>query len=139
MSSQFPSKETVEHLRKRYPEGTSVELVFMDDPYSKLVLGDRGKVTFVDDTGTIFVNWDKGSGLGIVFGQDSIKIIEEKVVNPLAASEMSTEQNYDMIDGLHNNISVDSVSVLEQLREHKKTTPVSHKQNSGRDSAELEL
>lgn len=29
---RFPSKETVERIRKEYPVGTLVELVRMDDP-----------------------------------------------------------------------------------------------------------
>jgi hypothetical protein len=51
----------------------------MDDPYSKLKPGDRGKVSGVDDTGTIFVRWDSGSGLGIVYGVDSVKKVEQEI------------------------------------------------------------
>ena len=32
MSNRFPSREIVEQLRARYPKGTRVELVKMDDP-----------------------------------------------------------------------------------------------------------
>lgn len=64
----FPSKETVERLRKEYPEGTRIELVSMNDPYSKLKPGDRGTVRFVDDAGTIHPLWDCGSTLGIAYG-----------------------------------------------------------------------
>ena len=28
--------------------------------------GTEGTVSFIDDTGTVFVNWDNGSGLGMV-------------------------------------------------------------------------
>jgi hypothetical protein len=45
----------------------------MDDPHSKLKPGDQGTVNFVDDTATVFVNWDCGSGLGIVYGADRIR------------------------------------------------------------------
>jgi len=68
--NKFPSKETVERLRQMYPSGCRVELVSMDDPYTKLEPGDQGTVKFVDDIGTIFVNWDCGSGLGIAYGED---------------------------------------------------------------------
>lgn len=70
---EFPNRETVERIRKEYPQGTRVELVSMSDPYSKLSPGDTGTVKFVDDIGTVFVNWDCGSGLGIVYGEDSIR------------------------------------------------------------------
>lgn len=72
----FPRKEIVEAVRARYPKGTRVELVSMDDPYSKLKPGDRGTVNHVDDTGTVFVNWDCGSGFGVVYGVDRIRILE---------------------------------------------------------------
>ena len=53
----LPSRDIVEQLRKSYPQGTRVELINMNDPYTKLKPGDRGTVSMVDDTGTIFVNW----------------------------------------------------------------------------------
>ena len=66
----FPNKATVDRLRKEYPKGTRVELVEMNDPYSRLKPGDKGTVQFVDDAGTIHVSWDCGSGLGLVYGED---------------------------------------------------------------------
>lgn len=71
--NDFPSKETVEHLRRQYLPGTHVELVQMNDPYSKLKPGVKGTVDFVDDTGTIFCTWETGSSLGVVYGEDLIK------------------------------------------------------------------
>lgn len=69
----FPSRETVERLRMTYPKGTRVELISMNDPYTKLKPGDRGTVSFVDDIGTVFVRWDCGSGLGVTYGEDHIR------------------------------------------------------------------
>ncbi len=69
----FPSEKTVELVRKLYPKGTRVELIQMDDPYSHLRPGDKGTVQFVDDTGTIFVDWDSSSGLGVVYGVDRVR------------------------------------------------------------------
>lgn len=71
--NHFPNRKTVEQIRKMYPVGCRVELVAMDDPYSKLAPGDCGTVRMVDDTGTVFVNWDKGESLGIVYGVDRIR------------------------------------------------------------------
>ena len=72
---QFPDREVVETLRKQYPAGTRVELISMDDPYTKLRPGDKGFVRSVDDTGTVFVRWDNGSGLGAVYSVDQLRII----------------------------------------------------------------
>ena len=71
----FPSREQVEAVRRRYPAGLRVALDSMDDPYSKLRPGDKGTVDHVDDIGTIFVTWDSGSGLGIAYGVDRISIL----------------------------------------------------------------
>lgn len=46
--NQFPSREAVERVRRMYPKGSRVELISMDDPYSKLSPGDRGIVYGVD-------------------------------------------------------------------------------------------
>lgn len=46
--------------------GDRVELVRCDDPYTKLRPGTKGTVTFIDDMGTVAVDWDDGSHLGLV-------------------------------------------------------------------------
>jgi len=71
--NKFPAKEVVARLRKEYPHGTRVELVRMNDPYSRLKPGDQGTVDFVDDTGTLFCIWDSGSTLGVVYGEDAVR------------------------------------------------------------------
>ena len=74
MGNSFPPRETVERLRREYPLGARVELVNMDDTYNrKLKPGDLGTVCGIDDIGTIFVDWDCGSALGVVYGVDHIK------------------------------------------------------------------
>ena len=75
--NNFPSRETVKRIREQYPAGCRVELICMNDTYTKLKPGDRGTVTMVDSIGTIFVNWDCGSSLGIVYGEDSCRFITE--------------------------------------------------------------
>lgn len=67
----FPSKDLVEQLRKRYPAGTRVRLVSMDDIQAPPV-GTLGTVRGVDDAGDILVSWDNGSGLNVVYGVDEI-------------------------------------------------------------------
>ena len=69
----FPSKETVERLRREYPAGTRVELVSMNDPWSKVKPGDMGTVLGVDDIGSLLMRWDNGSGLNVVYGEDVVR------------------------------------------------------------------
>lgn len=65
------NKETLAHLKERYPKGCRIELVYMNDPFNtKLVPGCKGTVVAVDDIGTIHVQWDCGSSLGIAYGED---------------------------------------------------------------------
>jgi len=72
MSNNFPSRETVERIRKQYPVGCRVELLRMEDVQAPPI-GAKGTVTGVDDAGSIMVAWDNGSGLNVVFGEDEIK------------------------------------------------------------------
>ena len=69
----FHDKAYVERLRKQYPDGTRIELIHTDNPYTELKLGDQGTVWHVDDTGTLHVDWDSGSTLGVIPGEDSFK------------------------------------------------------------------
>ena len=69
--------EMLKQLKEYYKPGTRVKLIRMSDPYTNLRQGDRGTVTLVDDIGTIHVNWDCGSSLGVVFGEDECRRIEE--------------------------------------------------------------
>ena len=66
---RFPSKETVERIRKEYPVGARVELVQMNDPQAPPV-GTKGTGRGVDDIGSIMVAWDNGSGLSVAYGED---------------------------------------------------------------------
>ena len=69
MNKGFPSREIVEQLRVRYPKGTRVELVKMDDVQAPPI-GTEGTVVGVDDSGSVMVAWDNGSSLHVVYGED---------------------------------------------------------------------
>ena len=66
---RFPSRETVERLRQKYPAGCRVELLHMDDPQAPPI-GTMGTVIWVDDTGSIVVRWDGGGSLNVLYGVD---------------------------------------------------------------------
>lgn len=74
--SNFPSREIVERIKKQYPVGCRVELVRMDDVQAPPI-GTKGTVYGVDDSGSILVNWDNGSGLNVVYGVDSCRKLGE--------------------------------------------------------------
>lgn len=70
-------KEELDALRKKYPEGCRVELVKMNDPYRDMPPGLKGVVTGVDDSGSIHVNWQNGSSLAVVYGEDYVVRVED--------------------------------------------------------------
>ncbi|MBR6090374.1 MAG: DUF4314 domain-containing protein [Anaerolineaceae bacterium] len=69
---RFPNKEIVDSLRTRFPAGTRVELVRMDDVQAPPA-GTRGTVLGVDDAGSLLMRWDNGSGLNVVYGEDVVR------------------------------------------------------------------
>ena len=74
---KFPSREIVERIRREYPAGTRVELVRMDDAQAPPV-GTNGTVKGVDDTGSLLMRWDNGSGLNVVYGEDIVRKVGDR-------------------------------------------------------------
>nr|DAR90083.1 MAG TPA: protein of unknown function (DUF4314) [Caudoviricetes sp.] len=67
-------KERVEHLRIKYPKGTKIELLEMDDVQAPPI-GTVGTVYGVDDLGSLLVRWENGSSLSVIDGVDRVKKI----------------------------------------------------------------
>ena len=72
--NQRPTREQVEFLRRQYPAGTRIILHSMDDPQAPPP-GTRGTVSYVDDMGTIGIEWDNGSALSLIPGKDSFSVV----------------------------------------------------------------
>ena len=72
---EFSSREGVNMLREKYPKGTRVVLLEMDDPQAPPI-GTKGTVRHVDDAAGIGVNWDNGSTLSAIYGVDRIRKID---------------------------------------------------------------
>ena len=56
--------------------GMRVKLLSTTDRYTKLKRGDEGVVTDFDASGTMFVQWDNGSNLGLIMGADNWRPVE---------------------------------------------------------------
>ena len=69
------TKEQLESLRSRYPAGTRVELLEMDDVQAPPV-GTKGTVRGVDDTASLLVDWDNGCGLNVLFNVDKVRKLD---------------------------------------------------------------
>lgn len=65
-------------LLDRSDEGRRVCLMYTSDPYTKLRRGAQGTAGFYDSLGTLSVQWDDGSRLGLVPGVDDWVFLTDK-------------------------------------------------------------
>lgn len=74
--SKFKNRRKAAEKISRGMQGR-VKLIQMDDIMAPPA-GTCGTVSYVDDIGSIHVNWDTGSTLAIVYGVDSCMRIREE-------------------------------------------------------------
>ena len=63
-----------EEMLLRYPIGTRVRLIHMDDhqaPISRTL----GIINNIDDLGDLMVSWDDGSSLKLIVGIDDFEVV----------------------------------------------------------------
>lgn len=93
----FPSRDQVERFRERYPVGCRVRLTQMDDAQAPPV-GTEGTVRGVDDAGNLMVDWDNGSGLNVVLGEDEVIKLRDKRICPICGKEYEDVPALSRID-----------------------------------------
>lgn len=71
---KFLSREQIVALRQKYPKGTMVELLSMEDAQAPPP-GTLGEVQGVDDAGQILVHWQTGSTLNLIPDVDAFRIV----------------------------------------------------------------
>lgn len=86
---EYIKKTNVTELRNTYPEGTRIELTFMNDPQA-IPKGTRGTVDHIDDAGQIHIKWDNGSSLAIRPNEDKFRTL-------------TNEEQLEEIDNYRNN------------------------------------
>lgn len=94
---KFPSREIVEEIRKRYPKGSRVALVFMNDTQAPPV-GTLGTILGVDDIGSLMVEWDNGSHLNVIYGEDKVRIVHYNKTIQFQFEEVRTTDIVNMLD-----------------------------------------
>ena len=70
----YNSKRMVEAVRRMYPAGTRVKLNSMKGE-GRMSPGLEGSIQFIDDIGDIHIDWDNGSTLALIPGEDSFTVI----------------------------------------------------------------
>ena len=73
---KLPSRAEIERLREKYPAGTVVELISMEDAQAPPA-GTLGTVWGVDDAGSILCRWQNGSSLSLIPEVDDFRIVQE--------------------------------------------------------------
>lgn len=71
---RFPSEKELAMLREKYPTGTMVQLISMNDEQAPPV-GTIGEIQFVDDAGSVHIHWQNGSSLAVIPDVDRIEIL----------------------------------------------------------------
>ena len=65
-----------EEMLLRYPIGTRVKLIEMDDVQAPIP-GTFGTIISIDDIGDLMVSWDDGSSLKLIVGIDVFEVISK--------------------------------------------------------------
>lgn len=73
---RFPSREEINGIRRMYPAGTRVRLIYMDDIQAPPP-GTMGTVQGVDDAGSLLMRWDTGGRLNVILDEDEVEIVKE--------------------------------------------------------------
>lgn len=71
----IPTTKQLKKLKDKYPAGSVVKLLAMDDLQAPPA-GTIGIVTGVDDIGDTLVDWETGSHLKLIYGQDKWEVIK---------------------------------------------------------------
>lgn len=74
------SADTAKFTKSMYPEGTRIQLISMADDPHPVENGVRGTVRFVDDMGTVHVDWDNGRTLGVIPGEDNFRTLNAQEI-----------------------------------------------------------
>ncbi|MCR4888536.1 MAG: DUF4314 domain-containing protein [Ruminococcus sp.] len=84
---KVPSEKEIEYYRRKYPEGTRIQLDSdMNDPQPVLA-GTKGTIIAIDDMAQAVMKWDNGRSLSLVLGHDSFHVI---------SPEERQSEGYDM-------------------------------------------
>ena len=67
-------------MTKTVKVGDRIELLFINDTWTKLEKGNKGTVAKIeneDDDALIWIDWDNGERLALLKGIDKFKVLEE--------------------------------------------------------------
>ena len=65
------------NMKEKYPAGTKIRCIEMNDSFHPVPSGTVGTVDHVDDAGTIHMRWENGSSLGLIEGEDRFEVVSQ--------------------------------------------------------------
>lgn len=86
--NHIKTREQVGQIQHRYPPGTRLELICMENDPRPLSRETRGEVVAVDDAGQLVMRWDNGRSLSLIPCVDQFR--------KLTAQEIAKEQTMTM-------------------------------------------
>lgn len=66
----------IQQIKKKYTEGTKIELIKMYDYINPVPTGTKGVVERVDDIGAIHIIWENDSKMSLIADVDEFEIID---------------------------------------------------------------
>ncbi len=117
----FTSEKMVKFLREKYPPGTRIRLVSMEDPYAPVAPGTEGTLVCVDDAGQFQMKWDNGRTLALIPGEDSFTVLPPersvlKLYMPLTAELYEPDEWGDMPEEVERLTGGELASYEEKIR-----------------------
>lgn len=116
-----------ELMRKKYPPGTHIQLIEMNDPYAPVPPGTEGILDFIDDACQMHMKWDNGRTLALIPDEDRFSVILPplqvfKLYMPLTVNARRHNKYGDLENDLveldiHHVLSYEDKIAAELLRE----------------------
>lgn len=114
----WPSKKEIKEIREKYPEGTIIKIIKMDDP-TPVPPGTLGVVESVDDIGNIHCNFlNYNSSLAVVPCKDQFIVISKNEVFKEVYEILTRNMKYNQYGTSRHGKS--SISAFKQAIENEK-------------------
>lgn len=140
-SSDIPSQNQVESIKKTYPVGTRVRVDKMDDTHA-VPVGTYGTVKLIDGAGQLHVNWDNGSTLALIPNVDEFTVLTISLADFVASKVFSND--VERSTGCDNSNPGTKGYVymgsyyIEQLEDGSYYLPISRDEYASKNLEELE-
>lgn len=111
------TESEINKIKVQYKPGTKIRLLedMKEELYHPINAGEIGIVNHVDSMGTIHVNWENGSGLGLIPGVDKFEMVEKiKVIMVEVNKEPYVKEIYNTLKDQQNLVGgyIDRVSTF---------------------------